>query len=159
MNYILLNSSNAEDPGDVSIVCFICVNIRWNIHGTCGPSYITGRAPWQGKKRTPNMQCGNIGIGIVMGPSPINENLLLFRLFPCTDGVGVFLSASQSALTRVIALGWHLILAYKFYEWMPFALNLCYFFSEGNSGWWYTPCITSPSQRGIYSYKFKILGV
>jgi hypothetical protein len=40
--------------------------------------------------------------------------LLFLRLFPCTDGVGVFLSASQSALTRVIASGWHLVLATNF---------------------------------------------
>jgi hypothetical protein len=43
-----------------------------------------------------------------------------------------FSLASQSALTRVIALGWHLVVATN-YEWMPFALNLCYFFSKGNS--------------------------
>jgi hypothetical protein len=51
-----------------------------------------------------------------------------------------FSSASQSALTRVIALGGHLHgFGYKFYEWMPSALNLGYLFSKGNLGW-YTPC-------------------
>jgi hypothetical protein len=31
---------------------------------------------------------------------------------------------------------------------MPFALNLCYFFSKGNSGW-YTLCLKSPSQNKL----------
>jgi hypothetical protein len=37
---------------------------------------------------------------------------------------------------------------------MPFALNLCYFFSNGNSGW-YTPCLKSPSQTKLVYSLFK----
>jgi hypothetical protein len=38
---------------------------------------------------------------------------------------------------RVIALGWHLVLAAIFFGFgMPFTLNLCHFFSRGNSGWY-----------------------
>jgi hypothetical protein len=33
---------------------------------------------------------------------------------------------------------------------MPFALNLCYFFSKGNSGW-YILCFKSPSQTKPYN--------
>jgi hypothetical protein len=60
-------------------------------------------------------------------------------------------SASQSVLTRVIGFGLTFGCGYKFYEWMPFVLNLCYFFSKGNAGW-YTPCLKSPSQtKLVYS--------
>jgi hypothetical protein len=39
----------------------------------------------------------------------------------------------------------------NFTSGMSFALNLCYFFSKGNSGW-YTPCLKSPSQtKLVYS--------
>jgi hypothetical protein len=61
-----------------------------------------------------------------------------------------FLSASQSVLTMVIA-GLTFGFGYKFYEWMPFALNLCYIFSKGKPGW-YTPCLKSPCQtKLVYS--------
>jgi hypothetical protein len=39
---------------------------------------------------------------------------------------------------------------YKFYEWMPFALSLCYFFSKGNPGW-STSCLTSQTTFKPYT--------
>jgi hypothetical protein len=38
---------------------------------------------------------------------------------------------------------------------MPFALNLCCFFSKGNSGW-YTPCLKSHSQTKLVYSLFNV---
>jgi hypothetical protein len=38
---------------------------------------------------------------------------------------------------------------------MPFALNLGYLFSKGNSGW-YTPCLKSPSETKLVYSLFNV---
>jgi hypothetical protein len=62
------------------------------------------------------------------------ELLRAASLFICT---GEFFSASYVSLSTSPnegdCFGLTFGFGYKFYEWMPFALNLCYIFSKGNS--------------------------
>jgi hypothetical protein len=54
---------------------------------------------------------------------------LIFRITPCSDRVAFFVSLSISF--RMITFRLTFGFGYKFFEWMPFALNLCYCFRQG----------------------------
>jgi hypothetical protein len=83
----------------------------------------------------------------------------------CVKGdLGVFFfffafSRVQTGSAFFVSLSISFGFGYKFYDWMPFTINLYYLFSKGNSSW-YTPCLKSPSQtKLVYSLLKNVAGV
>jgi hypothetical protein len=79
----------------------------------------------------------------------LNSFFFFFAFSRVQTGSAFFVSLSISPKGDCFGLTFGF--GFKFYGWMPFALNLCYFFSKGNSGW-YTPRLKSPSwTKLVYS--------
>jgi hypothetical protein len=74
-------------------------------------------------------------------------NFFVFAFSRVQTGSAFFVSLSISP-KEGDCFGLTFGFGYKFCGWMLFALDLCYFFGKGNSGW-YTPCLTSPSQTKL----------